>query len=454
MAADKRRARLQELKAKVKENTTAYKAILDANDAAGRLETPDEMKQIKALQDANAPLMEEIGSLSDMIKARGEADATEDTTPQGGPGHSRGGEQRDRAAAAAKAVTTLGELFTTNDTVKAYLEQLGPLTNQKRIDTPRVAVKSFLERFDPQDFIRTLITGTSGGAPPVGDIAGALVFPQYTGIVDQFYQRPLTIRDLITNGQTGTDTLYWVKVLNPTNNAAMVAEATNTTDGNGSGRKPESAMDFTQESTGVKTLAHWIPVTNKALADAAQLRSYIDEFLRYGIDLKLEEEILLGDGTGENFTGILNTDDISVQAFVTDLFVSARKARTKVRIVGRSVPTAYVLHPNDVETLDLSRYGDAGGGQFMYGGPQAYNGKRSLWGLPVIESESIPEGQGLCADFKQAMLWDRQESAISVSNSHNDFFIRNMVAILAEMRAAFAVIRPQAFCSFDTQDPS
>ena len=34
-----------------------------------------------------------------------------------------------------------------------------------------------------------------------------------------------------------------------------------------------------------------------------------------------------------------------------------------------------------------------------------------------------------------------------VSDQHSDFFTRNLLAILAEMRAAFGVLDPQAFCT-------
>jgi HK97 family phage major capsid protein len=57
-------------------------------------------------------------------------------------------------------------------------------------------------------------------------------------------------------------------------------------------------------------------------------------------------------------------------------------------------------------------------------------------------------------DFRKAVVWDREQANIQVSNSHEDFFIRNMVAILAEMRAAFGVIRPTAFCVIDLESGS
>ena len=36
-----------------------------------------------------------------------------------------------------------------------------------------------------------------------------------------------------------------------------------------------------------------------------------------------------------------------------------------------------------------------------------------------------------------------------MSDSHSDFFIRNMVAILAELRAAFGIVQPNALVSLD-----
>ena len=76
-------------------------------------------------------------------------------------------------------------------------------------------------------------------------------------------------------------------------------------------------------------------------------------------------------------------------------------------------------------------------------------GRRQLWGYPVVTSQTVTEGYALLGDWRKAILWDRERASIQVSDSHSDFFIRNLVAILAEMRAAFGVIRPTAFCQVD-----
>ena len=101
--------------------------------------------------------------------------------------------------------------------------------------------------------------------------------------------------------------------------------------------------------------------------------------------------MLNGDGTGENFLGILQTPGIQAQAFVTDILATTRKARTKCRTPGRVIPTAYLLHPLDWEAFDLDK--DAQG-RYYFGGPSILGNPR-LWGLPVVENESIAAGVGL-----------------------------------------------------------
>ncbi|AXH44389.1 major capsid protein [Arthrobacter phage MargaretKali] len=289
--------------------------------------------------------------------------------------------------------------------------------------------------------------------------AGAFVTPEQTGIIEMLGRRPLTIRDVISVRRTGSDTVEYVRQTSHTNAAATVAEATSsaspTAPGTagalvlptGGGYKPEGAWAFERETATVKTIAEWVPATKRALADAAQLEGLINDELRADIAETEENQILTGNGTGENLTGILSTSGIQSQAFDTDIFVSTRKALTKAQTIGRVVPNAIALNPVDVETVDLAREnGDAG--KFYSGGPFAM-GPRTLWGKPILETEGVPAGTALVGDFSKAVLWDREQTTVSITDSHADFFIRNLVAILAEERVAFAVTRPTAFVSTD-----
>lgn len=289
-----------------------------------------------------------------------------------------------------------------------------------------------------QGGLKTLLTGASATS------AGALIYPQFLGLQDAgTWMRPLTIRDIITTGQTDSDLVEYVRITGVTNNAAPVAEATATS--GSSGAKPESAMAMLVISEAVKTIAHWIPATRRALSDASQLRTIVEQFLRYGLEEELEDQILNGSGVGENFTGVLNVSGNTPQAWDTNILTTTRKGRTLVRTTGRATPTAYVFNPTDWETIDLLQDNEA---RYYFGGPSVIGNPR-LWGLPVVESEGMPAGTGMVADWKLAVLWDRMVAQILVSDSHSDFFVRNLIAILAELRAAFGVLRPAAFVEMD-----
>ncbi len=72
----------------------------------------------------------------------------------------------------------------------------------------------------------------------------------------------------------------------------------------------------------------------------------------------------------------------------------------------------------------------------------------TLWGVSVVESEAVPAGTALVGDFRRALLFDHESSAISVGTVGDDF-IRNIVRILCEARAAFGIFRPKAFVAVD-----
>lgn len=346
---------------------------------------------------------------------------------------------------------TLGEAYVGSAEYKSLIDSVpgGTFTKQHRVNARPVGVKS-LVRPQGQKALVTGTSDTSGGAFVRADDLGLQV-----GL--EPFQRPLTLRSLVTNGSTSSDSIEYVRVTSITNAAAPVAEATSaalpdTVVSNelqpttGGGYKPESGLAVARYSTPVRTIAHWIPVTKRAIADAAQMVTLIDGFLEYGLEEELEDQMIAGDGSGENFEGLANVSGVQSQAWDSDLLTTLRKAKTKVRTVGRARPSAYVMNPADLEAVDLLVDNE---NRYYFGGPAAAGGAPPLWGLPVVESEAVPAGTAYVGAWEKAVLWDRQQSTITTTDSHGDFFVRNLVAILAEMRAAFGVLQPNAFVEID-----
>jgi len=429
-------------------------ALADNCDAKGEFSAEDRERMVKMTTDAKSLKdnikveAEAAGSLADaksFLSALGANPDADEATKIAGKGGS---------PAPARAAS-LGHAFTESDAYKNFLDRYAGqggviASSTKGIQSSPMQMPGFKGLMT-----KDLITGSSATS------AGALTAnDRYATITDLIGERELTVRDLCTQGTTTSDTVEFVRVTAKTNNAAPVAEATTAAAGAisgaspgpytvaaGSGTKPESALTLEVVSTTVKTLAHWIPITKRAASDAGQVRTLVDNFLRVGLAEVEETQILSGSGAGENLTGILNTAGIStVGSAGTDLDAIVDGIRT-VRVTGRRRPTALVIHPNDWFSTGFLLAKDTAGNYIIGDPAQSVDSVPNLWGLKVVVTEAMPENTALVGDFRFAVVWDREQAAISVSDSHADFFIRNLLAILAEERLAFGVLDAQAFCT-------
>jgi len=292
--------------------------------------------------------------------------------------------------------------------------------------------------------------GLRGKAQPINkpDVVGLTTPPDRLAMPPFPWGPPLTVSDIITTGTTQSDTVEFAQLVTATNAAAPVAEATDIA--GSTGVKPASDLVFTKITATVRTIAHWLAATKRSLADAGQLRTLIQSFLTWGIDRAEENQILNGDGTGENFLGIIATPGVLSLAWpgtgTPNAIDQIRKGITSVTWTGLATPNAIVMNIADSEAIDLAKDTQ----NRYYGNGPFGLGPSTLWGLPRIVSDLVPAKVAIVGDFKQAVLWDRESTTITASDSHASFFIQNLVAILAEERAAFGVFRPQAFCKVAT----
>lgn len=335
-------------------------------------------------------------------------------------------------------VKSPGDIFTNSEELKALVKS-GVLEMEKgRVHTNPVKA---LDRAG----VKTLLTG--GGAPGTQ----LLVNDRLPGIMP-LLQAPIQIVNLITVGATDANVIEWVRMSAVANNAAEVNEATATT--GVSGTKPESGMTFVIDSTQVRTIAHWMPATKQALQDMPQLQTLVDSVLIDGVARRLNSEVLNGDGVAPNLRGILATPGISTLARggagsvgATEANVDAiYRAITTARL-GFFEPSAVVMNPINWQKIRLSRDdagAAAGTGNYLFG-PPSVPGADTLWGLRVVLDTGMALGTALVGDFSQAILYVRDGVSVIATDSHSDFFVRNMIAILAEGRYALAVPRPQAF---------
>lgn len=329
-----------------------------------------------------------------------------------------------------KAAREVGIRIAESDEYRSAVES-GIFGSEGKIG--RVALGKAWEREE----LKTLITSDPTSA-------GSLIAPDRQGIYPML-NRPLTLLELITVGQTDSNLVQYVKQTLRTNNAGAQA-----TEG---GAKPESAYAFTLVDEGVKTLAHWVPAVKQALEDGGQLRTIIDGALRDGLNDAAMQQVVNGSGASGNIKGILNQTGIAAPApaAADGPLERVHRGITAVRLANME-PRAVGFHPLDWEKIRLQRDASgatAGTGQYLMGSPLESALNLTVWGLIPAVSTAIPQGTAVVGDWRQAILWLRSGVQVLASDSHLDYFTHNMVAVLAEFRAAFGVPRPDAFAKVD-----
>ncbi len=130
----------------------------------------------------------------------------------------------------------------------------------------------------------------------VGNSTPGILVPDRTAGISKPPQRRVRVRSLMPRFTTTNNSVEFVKENAFTNAASPQVEGS---------AKGESALTFTIDHSPVKTLAHWIPATRQILDDFPALQAYIDQRLMDGLMDEEDEQLVLGDGAGENLSGLV-----------------------------------------------------------------------------------------------------------------------------------------------------
>lgn len=207
--------------------------------------------------------------------------------------------------------------------------------------------------------------------------------------------------------------------------------------------KQEIAPAFSLTKTDVVTVAAWLPVSRQAIDDSGELRGFLTNELFDSVRRELVREVLAGDGADGEMEGLATSG-------LTTAPPAAVSGEGNIERIRRSIAAleakgfavdSIILHPNDWADIELQK--SAGGSEeFLAGVPRGAN-PSSLWNKPVMSHEYQPEGTFVVGALAQSMkLWTRQDAQLLVSDSHGDNFTKNILVMLAELRAAVTIVRP------------
>ena len=235
-------------------------------------------------------------------------------------------------------------------------------------------------------------------------------------------------RDIVNVAPIRGNKVTWINKSAVSNGAGMTAEGAT---------KTQISWTYSEESADVKKITAYVKVSKEALDDLDFLRSEINTDLRQEIELKLDEQIAEGSGVGQNIKGILTYAPTFAVAG-TSLAAAVDGAnrldvlRSSVALIRKAKFRAnYIaINPVDAALMDMEKGDD---NHYILPPFVTADGTR-VAGTTVIESFSIDEGSFLVGDFTKSNLRIREEININLGYE-NDDFTKNMVTILAEMRA-------------------
>ena len=261
------------------------------------------------------------------------------------------------------------------------------------------------------------------------------------GVVGGAFRR-LTLEALLVSLPTSSNAVDYVRENVFTNAAAETAEG---------GAKPESSITTTLVTEPVATIAHWIKISRQLASDNAAMAAYVNARMIYGVNLRVENQIIAGNGTAPNMSGFTKSGNFTAHGYtaasLTSRFGSGYNSLDLIRAIIADGDTndypieALLMTPTEwanIETLKDSQ------GRYLVGNPNG-EGMARLWGVPVITSNALAADNVLALSLSQAAtFYNREGVVVEMSESDSDNFTKNLVTVRAERRCMLAVERPAA----------
>lgn len=338
------------------------------------------------------------------------------------------------------------------------------LAKQKEIATIPAAAKTFSQNLIEQlegkkEALKKYKEGGAKGfavelpnVKAVGDFTSAgnltgtyFVPPQVVpGITTQPYEET-HMRDILPVGSTTSNIIRFIRDNGGEGAPGMTAE---------SGTKPQMDRDLQIYDAPVRKIATYMRLPEEMIEDIPYLQSFLTNIGMEEVMIVEDAQILYGDGTGQNLTGLFNTANSTLfnpgDSVVQDAneFDVIRAARKQLRVAKLGGPLVAVVSPEDYFNMTSQKdttnnYLFLGGGNgIALANPNAQNGALNIGGVTIQEHTAVVAGDFLVFQPRAASIYDRAGTTIRFYDQDQDNAIKNLITIVIEKRLALAVYRP------------
>lgn len=254
--------------------------------------------------------------------------------------------------------------------------------------------------------------------------------------------REFTIEDLLVSIPTSSNAIDWVRENVFTNAAAETAEG---------GQLSQSTITFAPGTMPVSSIGHFIKITRQLAMDNAALAAYINRRMIYGVNLKVENQLVSGNGQTPNLSGLTQAGNFTAHGYTaSSLTALGLNGANGFDLIGKMIgDCALSDYPADVVILNTAdwwtmRLAKDTTGEYVLGKPNEVIAP-ALFGRPVVASNAMPAGKVWTGSLAQAMtLHNREGVMVDLSDSDENNFQLGLVSIRAIRRLALTVERPAA----------
>ena len=253
--------------------------------------------------------------------------------------------------------------------------------------------------------------------------------------------RPVHVRQLLATGSTQSDVVRYVKESGYSNGAAATAEGATL---------GQSDFDMTAADANVRKIGTYFRISEEMLADTPQLTSYLSARAPEKL-LEVEDaQILSGDGTGANLSGII-TDAADFDTSASGAFYQSVESANEFDVIVAALnqlsllnysADCIMLNPTDFNKILLLKDSTN-----KYLKDQVYNGLQpSFSGVKVIQNTAIAAGTFLIGNFGiGTQLWVRQGVNVEFFREDGTNVRDGFVTVRVSERVALTNYLPNAF---------
>jgi HK97 family phage major capsid protein len=253
------------------------------------------------------------------------------------------------------------------------------------------------------------------------------------------------MRDMLPVGQTNSNVVRFVRDNGGEGGPATTAEGA---------AKPQMDRDLQIYDAPVRKIATHMRVPEEMIDDIPYLQSFLSQIGIEEVMSVEDDQILYGDGTGQNLKGLFHADNSTVFNPGTSVIQDAnefdviRAARKQIRNAKLGGPLRAVVSPDDFFNMTSQKdttnnYLFLGGGNGIPlanagGSPTGIN----VGGVIIEEHTAITSGDFIVFQTRSAQIFDRSGTTVRFYDQDQDNAIKNLITIVIEKRLALAVYRP------------